>query len=77
MTNTLQLTLSNDSVVNLLGADKFTYEAGGNSTAGINQTDVSYASFVQNTSDTRISSHILESDRLENKFFETYMKTFR
>lgn len=36
-----------------------------------------YASFVQNTSDTRISSHILESDRLENKFFETYMKTFR
>jgi hypothetical protein len=47
--NTLQLTLNNGSVINVLAADTFTYEAGGNSTAGINQTDVSYASFVQNT----------------------------
>ena len=30
----------------MLGADKFSYEAGGNSTAGINQTDLSYADFV-------------------------------
>ena len=49
MTNTLQLTLNTGAVVKVLGADKFTYEAGGNSTAGINQTDISYASFVQNT----------------------------
>ena len=46
MTNTLQLTMDNNSVVKVLGADKFSYEAGGNSTAGINQTDLSYASFV-------------------------------
>ena len=48
MTNTLQLTMDNNSVVNVLGADKFTYEAGGNTSAGINQTDISYASFVAN-----------------------------
>jgi hypothetical protein len=36
------------TAVNVLGADKFSYEAGGNSTAGINQTDISYASFVAN-----------------------------
>ncbi len=48
MTNTLQLTMDNNSVVKVLGADKFSYEAGGNSTAGINQTDISYASFVAN-----------------------------
>ena len=28
--------------------DRFTYEAGGNTSAGINQTDISYASFVAN-----------------------------
>jgi hypothetical protein len=47
--NTLQLTLSNGSEINVLGADRFTYEAGGNATAGINLPDVSYATFVQNT----------------------------
>jgi hypothetical protein len=34
------------TAVNVLGADKFSYEVGGNSTAGINQPDISYASFV-------------------------------
>jgi methionine-rich copper-binding protein CopC/uncharacterized protein YegP (UPF0339 family) len=47
--NTLQLTLSNGSEINVLGADRFTYEAGGNATAGINLSDVSYATFVQTT----------------------------
>ena len=32
-----------------LGADRFTYEAGGNATAGINLPDVDYATFVQTT----------------------------
>ena len=47
--NTLQLTLSNGSEINVLGADRFTYEAGGNATAGINLPDVDYATFVQTT----------------------------
>jgi len=46
MSNTLQLTLSSGAIVNVLGANQFTYEAGGNSTAGINQADISYTSFV-------------------------------
>ncbi len=33
----------------MLGADLFTYDIGGNTSAGIDNVDVSYASFVQNT----------------------------
>ena len=47
--NALQLRLSNGGVVTVLGADLFTYDVGGNITAGIDNLDVSYASFVQNT----------------------------
>jgi len=47
--NALQLTLSNGAEINVLNADAFTYEVGGNTTAGINQADVSYASFALNT----------------------------
>ena len=52
--NTLQLTLSNGSVVTVLGADAFTYDVTGNSTAGLDNTDVSYSSFVQTTLGTTV-----------------------
>ena len=47
--NALQLRLSNGGTVTVLGANLFTYDVGGNTTAGIDNTDVSYTSFVQNT----------------------------
>ena len=47
--NAMLLTLTNGGIVTINGADTFTYEAGGNSTAGINNVDVSFASFAQNT----------------------------
>ena len=47
--NALQLSLSNGGVVTVLGASAFTYDVGGNTSAGIDNVDVSYASFVQNT----------------------------
>ena len=47
--NALKLTLSNGGTVTVLGADRFTYDVGGNNSAGIDNTDVGYTSFVQNT----------------------------
>ena len=47
--NALQLRLSNGGVVTVLGANLFTYDVGGNNSAGIDNIDLSYASFVQNT----------------------------
>ena len=43
----LRLTLLNDAVVTILGANDFTYESGGNIAAGIDNNDVSYSQFVQ------------------------------
>ena len=45
----LKLNLSNGGSVTVLNANLFTYDVGGNSTAGIDNADVSYASFAQNT----------------------------
>jgi hypothetical protein len=45
----LQLRLDNGSVVTVFGADEFSYEAGGNASAGIDGADVAYADFVQQT----------------------------
>ena len=45
--NALKLNLANGSSITVLGASQFTYEAGGNSTAGIDQPDLGYAQFVQ------------------------------
>ncbi len=47
--NALKLTLSNGGTVTVLNADLFTYDVGGNTSAGIDNIDVGYASFVQNT----------------------------
>jgi Ca2+-binding RTX toxin-like protein len=41
--DSVQLTLSNGAVVTINGADKFTYDVGGNSTAGLSGTSNSYA----------------------------------
>jgi len=43
----LQLTLSNGSVITVLGASQFGYEAGGNRSAGIDGPDLGYADFAQ------------------------------
>ena len=47
--NALQLSLSNGGTVTVLDANFFTYDVGGNNSAGIDNVDVSYASFAQNT----------------------------
>lgn len=44
--NALKLTLDTGASVTILGADKFTYDPGANSTVGINNADLSYANFV-------------------------------
>ena len=41
--------MSNGSTVTVLDANLFTYDVGGNNSAGIDNVDVSYASFTQNT----------------------------
>jgi len=45
--NALQLTLTNGAIININGANAFTYDVGGNSTAGIDNIDISFASFTQ------------------------------
>ncbi len=52
----LKLTLTSGATVTILGANAFTYDVGGNTTAGIDQTDVSYSSFVTGTLGTSIPS---------------------
>jgi Ca2+-binding RTX toxin-like protein/methionine-rich copper-binding protein CopC len=43
----LKLNLTNGASITVLGADRFTFEAGGNTTAGIDQPDLIYSQFVQ------------------------------
>ncbi len=43
----LKLNLTSGASITVLGANAFTFEAGGNTTAGINQPDISYSQFVQ------------------------------
>ena len=45
--NALQLTLLNGSVITLLGAAHFGFDAGGNASAGIDGPDLAYADFAQ------------------------------
>jgi hypothetical protein len=52
--NALQLTLSNNAEITILGADQFTYEPGGNRSAGIDNTDLSYTGFVSTILGTNI-----------------------
>lgn len=44
--NALQMTLSSGAVVNVLDANLFTYDVGGNLAAGVDNTDVSFSAFV-------------------------------
>ena len=50
----LQLNLTNGASINVLGADKFNYDVGGNISAGLNEPDLSYSQFVQNILGTTI-----------------------
>jgi hypothetical protein len=45
----LKLTLDSGATITILGANNFTYDVGGNTSAGIDNVDVSYATLVQNT----------------------------
>lgn len=45
--NALQLTLNTGATVMVLSADRFTYDVGGNLTAGIDHADVGFATFAQ------------------------------
>ena len=42
----MKITLDSGATVTILGADKFTYDPGANSTIGIDNADLSYANFV-------------------------------
>ena len=44
----LKLNLASGASITVLGTDRFTFEAGGNTTAGIDQADITYSQFVQN-----------------------------
>ena len=46
-TNALKINLVNGASITVLGANSFTFEAGGNTSAGIDQTDLGYSQFVQ------------------------------
>ncbi len=50
----LKLNLTSGATVTVLGADRFTFEAGGNTSAGINQADITYSQFVQNVLGTTV-----------------------
>lgn len=50
----LKLNLTSGATVTVLGADRFTFEAGGNTSAGINQADISYSQFVQSVLGTTV-----------------------
>lgn len=47
--DSLKLTMSNGAVVTILSAAQYTYDVGGNVTAGIDNPDVSYGAFVKTT----------------------------
>jgi hypothetical protein len=50
----LQLTLASGAAVTVLGANNFTYDVGANTTAGINNADVNFATFVESTLNTTV-----------------------
>jgi len=50
----LQLTLASGATVTILGANNFTYDVGANTTAGINNADVNFATFVESTLNTTV-----------------------
>ena len=52
--NALQLELANGSVINVNGADAFSYEPGGNAVAGVDGEDVSFDTFVSETLGTDV-----------------------
>jgi subtilisin-like proprotein convertase family protein len=50
----LKLNLTSGASITVLGADRFTFEAGGNTSAGIDQADLAYSQFVQNVLGTSL-----------------------
>ena len=50
----LKLNLTSGASITVLGADRFTFEAGGNTTAGIDQPDLNYSQFVQSVLGTSV-----------------------
>ena len=52
--NALQLELANGSVINVNGADAFSYEPGGNAVAGVDGEEVSFETFVSETLGTDV-----------------------
>ena len=47
VTTALKLNLTSGASITVLGADRFSFEAGGNTTAGIDRPDLNYSQFVQ------------------------------
>jgi hypothetical protein len=52
--NAIQLTLNNNAEITILGADQFTYDPGGNLTAGIDSPDLSFNDFIDQTLGTSV-----------------------
>ncbi|HBT87669.1 Calx-beta domain-containing protein [Desulfobacter sp.] len=52
--NALELTLSNGAKVQILGADSFGYDVGGNALAGVDGTDQTFTELVENTLGTTV-----------------------
>jgi hypothetical protein len=52
--NALELTLSNNAKIQILGADNFGYDVGGNSLAGVEGTQQDFETFVTNTLGTTV-----------------------
>lgn len=52
--NALELTLSNNTKIQLLGADNFGYDVGGNTLAGVEGTQQTFETFVAQTLDTTV-----------------------
>ena len=50
----MNLNLTNGASITVLGANAFTFESGGNTTAGINHPDLTYSQFVQSVLGTSI-----------------------
>jgi len=50
----LKLTLASGATVTILGANNFTYDVGANTTAGINNADVNFTTFVESTLNTTV-----------------------
>ena len=52
--NALELTLNNNAKIQILGADNFGYDVGGNSLTGVEGTQQDFETFVANTLDTTV-----------------------